>query len=243
MNVNEEHITQAMRRYLAEIYRLQHDHTYVPLSTLAEAMDHSLQSTSRMLRRLKETGLVEHFPYKGVRLTPEGEQLAYPVIRRHRLVEVFLVKVMGFDWADVHDLADVMVEGINDVLEERIDEMTGFPQRCPHGEPIPDREGRLPPVNDKPLSELPEGTRGRISRVRTHNPDLLRYFGKLGLYPGTPVTLVRREILGCPVRLVTERQEHVLGATAASVLWVEVESVPGSQEVASSVATGAVRNK
>lgn len=237
--MNDEHVTQAMRRYLAEIYRLQHDYPHVPLSTLAEELDHSLQSTSRMLRRLKKAKLVEHVPYKGVRLTAQGEQLAYPVIRRHRLVEVFLVKVMGFDWADVHDLADVMVEGINNVLEARIDEMCGFPQRCPHGEPIPDRQGRLPYINDRPLSELPEGTRGRISRVRTHNPDLLRYFGQLGLYPGTPITLVRREILGCPVRLATNQQEHVLGATAASALWIEVEDLPSPQEVVASAGESA----
>lgn len=216
-------ITPAMYRYAAEIYRLQHDHQYVPLTTLAEELDNSLQSTTRMLRKLKQAGLVEHVPYKGVRLTPRGEKLAFPLIRRHRLVEVFLVQVMGFDWSEVHELADVMVAGINDVIEDRIDALTGHPKRCPHGEPIPDKAGRLPEVHDLPLSQVPEGTRGRISRVRTHDPDLLRYFGELGLYPGTPITLVRREVLGCPVRLMVDRNEVVLGARAAAALWVEPE--------------------
>ncbi len=221
MGREDVEITPAMERYAAEIYRLQHDHAYVSLSELADELGHSLQSTSRMLRRLKQAGLVEHVPYRGVRLTPAGERLAYPVIRRHRLVEVFLVRVMGFDWAESHDLADVMAQGINEVLEDRIDEMTGHPQRCPHGEPIPDKQGRLPVVRDVPLAHFPPGASGRISRVRTHDPDLLRYLGNLGLYPGTPVTLLRREVLGCPVRLRVGRHEHILGARVAGILWVE----------------------
>lgn len=221
--VDKTKITPAMYRYAAEIYRLQHDYEYVPLSTLADELAYSLQSTARMLRRLKAAGLVEHVPYKGVRLTPSGEKLAYPLIRRHRLTEVFLVRVMGFDWSEVHDLADVLVAGINDVLEDRMDELTGHPQRCPHGEPIPDKIGRLPKVRDVPLSQVPEGTKGRISRVRTHDPDLLRYLGELGLYPGTPIALVRREVLGCPVRLQVNRRDVILGAKASSVLWIEPE--------------------
>lgn len=214
-------ISPAMQHYAAEIYRLQQDQSYVTLSMLAERVDVSLQAASRMIRRLKKAGLVVHKPYHGVRLTPEGERTALPSIRRHRLIEVFLVQIMRFDWAEIHELADVLEPGIDQVLEDRIDELTGRPTRCPHGDPIPTRDGVMPVLHDVSLVTLEPGVMGRISRVRTHDPGKLRYLADLGLVPGVDFQLQAREPFNGPLRIQVSAQEYVLGHELAATLWVE----------------------
>lgn len=211
-----------MQRYAAEIFRLQEDHASVTLSLLAASADTSLQATSRMIRRLKEAGLITHERYRGVRLTGDGERTALPCIRRHRLSEVFLVHVMGFQWEDVHDLADVLEPGINQVLEARMDEITGHPTHCPHGDPIPSRDGTLPALHDVCLADLEPGTTGKISRVRTHNQDMLRYLADLGMVPGVRFRLLARAPFNGPLRIGVGSQEQVLGRDLASTLWVNI---------------------
>lgn len=221
-------VSPAMQRYAAEIYRLQQDHPYVTLSMLGEHMYVSPQAISRMIRRLKQAGLVVHEPYRGVRLTPAGERVALPAIRRHRLLEVFLVDVMRFGWEEVHDLADVLEAGIDQVLEDRIDELTGHPTRCPHGDPIPTRDGVMPPLNDVSLVTLQPGAKGRISRVRTHDPEKLRYLAQLSLVPDTPFELLSRAPFNGPLRIRAGNREHVLGHELAAVLWVEPTRLPAT---------------
>lgn len=210
-----------MRRYAAEIYRLQQDLPKVGLSELSEAVNSSLQATSRMVARLKDLGYLEHELYRGVRLTGEGERIAMPALRRHRLVEVFLVRVMKYGWDEAHDLSDQFELGINDHLEDRLDEITGHPTRCPHGEPIPSKEGVMPEVRDTSLVQLSAGTRCRISRVRTHNPDELRYFAELGLFPQVEFELRHRAPSKGPLRIQYGKREHVLGYDLAAALFVE----------------------
>ena len=133
-------VSPAMRRYAAEIYRLQQDHEQVSLSLLSSYVESSAQAISTMVKRLNKNGYLVHEPYRGVRLTEEGIKIALPSLRRHRLTEVFLVKIMKYDWAAAHELSDVFEHGVNDELEDRMDELAGHPTRCPHGEPIPSRE-------------------------------------------------------------------------------------------------------
>lgn len=194
----------------------------VPPSELEYSLNVSAQAVARMLRRMKAAGLVEHVRYKGVRLTPEGVAAALPCIRRHRLTEVFLVDVMGFGWDEVHDLADRFVQGVDDVLEARMAEMTNHPTRCPHGEPIPTPDGELPVLNDERLLAVEVGRRVRVSRVRTHDRDILRYLGALGVRPGVEIRIEGRAPFDGPVRLRYDgNREAVLGQAVASVLWVE----------------------
>ena len=213
--------TPAMRRYAAEVYRLQQDLPQVGLSELSEAVGASLQATSRMVARMKDRGYLEHELYRGVRLTGEGEHLAMPALRRHRLVEVFLVRIMKYGWDEAHDLSDQFELGINDHLEDRLDDLTGHPTRCPHGEPIPSREGVMPEVHDTSLVNLQPVAHCRISRVRTHNPDELRYFAELGLLPQTEFELRNRIATHGPFRIQFGKREHVLGHNLAAALYVE----------------------
>lgn len=217
-------VSPTMQRYAAEIYRLQEDHAMVPLSELSEHVDTSLQAVSRMIRRLKDKGFLVHEPYQGVRLTEEGERIAMPALRRHRLVEVFLVRVMEYDWADAHEHSDHFALGVNDEIEDRIDALTGRPTRCPHGEPIPDKDGKMPEVRDEPLVQLEPELDLEVSRVRTHNYEKLRYFAELGLVPGRKISLTRKAPFRGPLHLLMDRQEHVIGHELACSLWVEILS-------------------
>lgn len=214
-----------MQRYAADVYRLQQDHPFVSLADLAEHMNVSVQAASRMVRRLKETGLIDHEPYRGVRLTDQGVRYSLPAIRRHRLIEVFLVKVMGYDWAETHDLADTLELGVDQTLEDRIDSLTGHPTRCPHGEPIPSRDGIMPPLSDVSLIELKSGEAGAISRVRTHEPDKLRYLASIGLVPGVAFKLRSCAPFNGPLRLWYDGQDEVLGYDLAASLWVDRRDV------------------
>lgn len=210
----------AMREYLAEIYRLQEDSPTVSTTSLAERLNVSAPAVPRMLRRLANAGYVKHVPYQGVELTELGLSLALDEIRRHRILEVFLVNVMKFTWDEAHDHADELSGGLNDALTERMAQMTGHPTRCPHGEPIPAPDGRLPIIDDIGLINLAVGTKGVISRVRTHDPDRLRYLASLGLMPEVRFEILGRAPFNGPMRLRVEREEVVLGAELTRLLWV-----------------------
>ncbi|MCZ2127685.1 MAG: metal-dependent transcriptional regulator [Anaerolineales bacterium] len=212
----------AMQRYAAELYRLQQDYEQVPLSLLSEQAGASAQAISNMVKRLQKQGYLVHEPYRGARLTEAGEKLAMPALRRHRLTEVFLVQVMKYDWATAHELSDVFEKGVNDEIEERMDELTGRPTRCPHGEPIPSKDGKMPVVADAPLIEVPSGSDCVISRVRTHNLEKLNYIGELGLTPGAPFHLYSCAPFKGPLRLQMKPHDHLIGYELAASLWVEV---------------------
>ncbi len=210
----------AMREYLAEIYRLQEDTPTVSTTSLADRLNVSPPAIPRMLKRLQSAGFVKHVPYQGVELTPRGREEALCEIRRHRILEVFLVNVMGFTWDEAHEHADGLGAGLNDRLTDRMAEMTGFPQRCPHGEPIPDRDGRLPDVADVCIVNLGVGHQGLVSRVRTHQPEKLQYLASLGLTPGTTFEILGRAPFNGPMRLRIGREEVVVGYELMKSLWV-----------------------
>ena len=215
-------VSPAMRRYTAEIYRLQQENEQVHLSLLSEHVEASAQAISTMVKRLSQSGYLIHEPYRGVKLTKEGEQIAMPSLRRHRLTEVFLVKVMKYDWASAHTLSDTFEKGINEELEDRMDELAGYPTRCPHGEPIPSKEGIMPEVRDEPLSNVPSGSDCVVSRVRTHDMDKLRYIAEIGLTPATPFHLLSCAPFKGPLRLEMKPHDHIIGYELSQSIWVEV---------------------
>lgn len=215
-------VSPAMQRYAAEIYRLQQDHEQVSLSLLSSHVEASAQAINTMVKRLNKSGFLVHEPYRGVRLTADGEKIAMPSLRRHRLTEVFLVKVMQYDWASAHELSDVFERGVNDELEDRMDELAGHPKRCPHGEPIPSKDGVMPQVKDEPLINVPSGSECIVSRVRTHDSDKLRYIAEIGLVPGKPFHLLSCAPFKGPLKLEMKPHDHIIGYELSQSLWVEV---------------------
>lgn len=221
MDDNDFQPSVAMREYLAEIYRLQEDAPTVSTTSLADRLHVSAPAVPRMLKRLRNAGYVIHKPYQGIELTPRGREEALRELRRHRILEVFLVNVMGFTWDEAHEHADEMGRGLNDAISERMAEMTNHPTRCPHGEPIPDAEGNLPEVKDVCIMNLGVGHVGVISRVRTHEPERLKYFKTLGLVPGAHFEIMGRAPFNGPMRLRVGRDDVVLGIELTKSLWVE----------------------
>jgi len=209
-----------MREYLAEIYRLQEDSPTVSTTSLADRLHVTAPAVPRMLKRLKSAGYVKHVPYQGVELTDLGRLEALQELRRHRILEVFLVQVMGFPWHVTHAHANQLSVGLNDEIVERMAEMTSFPERCPHGEPIPDANGVLPPVEDTCLINLSVGHKGSVSRVRTDESERLAYLASLGLVPGVNFEIVGRAPFNGPMRLRVGREEVVLGVELVKTLWV-----------------------
>jgi DtxR family Mn-dependent transcriptional regulator len=213
----------AMREYLAEIFRLQQDSPTVSTTALANRLNVSAPAIPRMLKRLKSAGYVKHIPYQGVELTERGRTEALQEIRRHRILEVFLVNVMGFSWHAVHEHAEELSKGLTDIISQRMAEMTQFPTRCPHGEPIPDESGQIAVLEDIGIMNLGVGYKGLVSRVRTDDPEKLKYFASLGLVPGASFEIVGRAPFNGPMRLKVNQEEVVLGVNLTEALWVSSE--------------------
>lgn len=216
-------VSPAMQEYLAEAYRLayyQDGNRYISTSALAEALNVSAPAVTRMVQRLKDAGYLEHEPYRGICLTPAGEREALLSIRRHRLVERFLVDVMRFGWHEVHEDADALGAYVSDAVVDRMAQLAGHPRRCPHGEPIPTADGVMPTISDHPLNEAPPGVELVISRVNTHDADKLEYLDSLGLRPGTAFRLVERAPFHGPLQLWVDDDVRVIGYELAGALRV-----------------------
>ncbi|MFN8374156.1 MAG: metal-dependent transcriptional regulator [Anaerolineae bacterium] len=213
----------AMQEYLAEAYRLayyQKDNPYVSTSDLAEVLHVSAPAVTRMVQRMKDAGFLEHEPYRGITLTASGEREALMSIRRHRLVERFLVDVMKFGWHEVHEAADELGANISDKVVSRMEVMSGFPRRCPHGEPIPSADGKMPRVTDFPLPHARQGSDLIVSRVNTHDAEKLQYLDSLGLKPGVRFHLLARAPFNGPLQLKVGDQAHHIGFELAGTLRV-----------------------
>jgi DtxR family Mn-dependent transcriptional regulator len=176
-----------------------------------------------MVKALSDSGLVRYEPYAGVRLTAAGEKLAALVLRRHRLIELFLVEVMGMSWADVHAEAEQLEHAVSDRLIERIDEMLGHPAVDPHGDPIPGPEGQVTVPRYETLLTCPLHRPVRISRVADQDSAFLRFIEQHDLKPGQTVEVEGRDAAADSVQLRagTDRQ-ITIGARAASKLLVHV---------------------
>lgn len=224
ITVTFEEISNAMRDYLAEIHRIGHGKMWVSTTLIAEQLSVSAPATVRMMHRLQNRGLVEHLPYKGVQLTLAGEKVALLAIRRHRLAERFLVDVLKMDWSEVHEEAEVFQRGITSAIEDRIDALMDFPTNCPHGDPIPSKSGVMPQVDDRPLTVVPRGVSGTISRIKTRETEKLQYLAKVGMVPGTPFLLVNRGPFNGPLRArLNDRDEYIIGNELAAAIWVHRE--------------------
>jgi DtxR family Mn-dependent transcriptional regulator len=210
-----------MREYLGEIYRLERSLEGVTNLALAERLEVTASAVARMLRRLDQAGMLTHVPYQGVKLSEQGEREALRSIRRHRLLEVFLVKVMGFGWDQVHEESHGLQLTISDAFEDRMDELAGHPSHCPHGDPIPTKDGRMAPTHDQPIVEAPIGAQVVLRRVKTDDGDKLRYLAELGLVPGVKLKVVNHAPFNGPLRIKANGQEHVLGTELAKTLRVE----------------------
>ena len=219
--------SSTVENYLKEVYlgvsRLPPDVLLLPMGQLAAALRVAPGTATTMVKALAESGLVEYEPYNGVRLTEAGTRLATTVLRRHRLVELFLVQVMGMRWDEVHDDAEHLEHVVSERLIDRIDEMLGHPETDPHGDPIPGKEGTIRERHFETLLTCPVGTQVVVARVTDQDPVFLRFVERHGLKPGQLVEVEAREEGADAVRLRGQDGVPVtIGARAASKLLVDV---------------------
>ena len=219
-------LSTTMREYLAEIYRLgDREGTpdgFVSTSALADLLDVSAPAVNRMVIKLRDHGLLFHEPYQGIRLTDSGRREALKQLRRHRIVEAFLTKVMGFGWHQVHEEADRMSPTLEEIVVERMAEMAGYPTQCPHGEPIPTPEGEIPELHDMLIPDAPQGVLLEITRVRTREADRLEYMAALELVPGAKFQVVHAAPFNGPIQLRLEDKEfRIIGHNLAEMIRVQ----------------------
>ncbi|MDB5298728.1 MAG: iron (metal) dependent repressor, DtxR family, partial [Phycisphaerales bacterium] len=211
--------------YLKRIYLEQQrsPDTLVPMGRLAEAVGVVPGTATTMVKALADSGLVSYEPRGGARLTRGGEQLALHVLRRHRLVELFLVKVLGLDWSEVHAEAEELEHAISDKVLERIDALLDRPSVDPHGDPIPPAKGRPAPASRRSLADCERGESIRIARVSDQSPGFLQFIDRCGLTPGIVATVDANDPQADSVRVRPRGKETVtLGAAAAAKVLVEV---------------------
>jgi DtxR family transcriptional regulator, Mn-dependent transcriptional regulator len=227
--------TDGMLDYLAAIFKLTQANDRVTTSALADMMCVSPPAASSMLKRLQDSGFVERSAPDGITLTEQGRLAALQLVRRHRLLEVFLVKVMGFTWDQVDVEAHRLEHSVSAAFEDRMDRLADYPTRCPHGDLIPSKDGVVPHEDLRPVTALQPGQQGVLQRVGSKEPSVLRYLTHLKLMPGRQVRLVELAPFNGPVTLEllnltngdsqatpNSNPTQILGSELADNLFVEL---------------------
>ena len=191
--------TRSQEDYLKALYLLHGDNRPVPTRELAQRLGISSPSVSEMVARLSSQGLVVHDRYRGQQLTREGRKVALELVRHHRLLEMFLVQVLGYSWDEVHDEAERLEHVISERMEQRIFELLGRPELDPHGHSIPTLRGKVRPLSDRPLSDCRAGDRVIVQGVSDDDPGRLRELERRGLLPGLRIQVVEESKFDGPI--------------------------------------------
>jgi DtxR family transcriptional regulator, Mn-dependent transcriptional regulator len=218
-------LTPVAQDYLKVIWTAQEwSREKVSTKMLAEKIGVSASTASESIRKLAEQGLVDHAKYGAVTLTESGRRAALAMVRRHRLLETFLVNELGYGWDEVHDEAEVLEHAVSDRLVARIDAKLGFPRRDPHGDPIPASDGQVPTPPARQLWACDDGDTGTVARISDADPEMLRYFASVGIQLDARLrVLTRREFAGMiSVALESDGTQSTveLGSPAARAIWV-----------------------
>jgi len=207
--------TPVVEDYLKAIWMLQQTESPVGTSRIAERLGLTAAAVTAMIKRLDEQGLLRHEPYYGVRLTAAGELAALRIIRRHRVLELFLAETLGYEWDRVHDEAERLEHAASDELIERLARLLGEPERDPHGNAIPTAQGEVDTSRYPALGDLEPGVPRRVLEVEVEEAEQLRYLGSLDLYPGAQVEVVQKSPFEGPVSLQVNGSPRVISHSLA----------------------------
>lgn len=214
-------LTRSVEDYLKSVFHLTSQGGFATTSAIAEMLEIAPPSVSGMMKRLSETGLIEHVPYRGVQLTPQGRRAALQMIRRHRILESYLTSKLGYDWGDVHVEAERLEHAVSEKLIARMAEALGSPRYDPHGAPIPTAAGEIEEAELIALSDVRVGATVVLRQVGDEEPERLRYLAEQGLMPGTQLAVVERQPFNGPTTVRLGMETRVVGRELASVLWCE----------------------
>ena len=215
--------TRSQEDYLKALYLLRGDQRPVPTRDLAQRLGISSPSVSEMVARLTAQGLVEHDRYRGQQLTKEGRKVALELVRHHRLLEMFLVEVLGYAWDEVHEEAERLEHVISERMEARIFELLGRPELDPHGQAIPSLAGKVRPLSDRALSDCRAGEKVRVQRVFDEDPALLRELEHRGLVPGTRIEVLLASEFESPIECRIKGRRVSIPLGLARAIYVEAD--------------------
>lgn len=216
-----------VENYVKAIFKIcrQNGNRLATTGRLAIALDVSPGTVTSMLKALSESGLATYTPYEGVQLTETGQELALEILRRHRLIECFLAKVLGMSWDEVHEDAEQLEHSVSKRLIERIDEFLGHPDYDPHGDPIPKQDGRLPERSLRALADCPQGSTFDLAQVTDQAPDFLRYLSNSGFVLGCRGTVTANQPEAGIITVRLADRESSLGTEAAQKMLVTEASL------------------
>src|SRR5437773_7418708 len=212
-------LSRSVEDYLKATYHRSSQGGFAATSDIAALLEVAPPSVSGMVKRLSETGLIEHVPYRGVQLTAQGRRAALRMIRRHRVLEVYLSQQLGYDWDGVHTEAERLEHAVSDELIERMAKALGDPQYDPHGAPIPTAAGEIEETDLTSLADARVGAVHELRQVGTEDPARLRYLAEQGLVPGVVLTITGRQPFNGPTTVALEAGTRVVGRELAQLLW------------------------
>lgn len=214
-------LTRSVEDYLKSVFHLTSQGGFATTSDIAEMLEVAPPSVSGMMKRLSETGLIEHVPYRGVQLTPQGRRAALQMIRRHRILESYLTSKLGYDWGDVHVEAERLEHAVSEKLIGRMAEALGEPRYDPHGAPIPTEAGEIEEAELITLADVRVGATVVLRQVGDEQPDRLHYLAEQGLMPGTRLAVVERQPFNGPTTVRLGTETRIVGQELAGLLWCE----------------------
>jgi DtxR family Mn-dependent transcriptional regulator len=216
-------LSASIEDYIKAIYALEAEEQKGATKRIAQRLGVKMASVTGMIKHLAAEGYVRHLPYRGVQMTEKGRRIALRMIRRHRIIELFLSRTLGLGWDEVDADAEVLEHAVSDRLVERIYEFLGRPEFDPHGHPIPANDGTIAPRRGQPLDRLREGDRGRIVEVADQDAEFLRYLTKLRLKIGTELRVRDCAPFGGPITVQIGSRSIALGRESCSRIRVAVD--------------------
>ncbi len=197
--------------YLKTIFKLSEQTSgNVSTNAIAEALQTKASSVTDMIKKLGEKNLLDHTRYQGVSLTEKGREKALGIVRRHRLWEVFLVKNLEIGWEEVHDIAEQLEHTNSEKLYEQLDKFLNFPRYDPHGDPIPDKEGKMQAASEISISDLTAGEEVTVQGIVDHHPDFLQFLDQINLIPGAKLKVIKKLEFDGSVNIETNKGNEVM---------------------------------
>lgn len=221
-NRRETTESTAVQNFLKAVYALQQESKErISTNALAEVLNVKAPSITDMAQRMVDAGLVDYERYKGVLLTESGEHIALKVIRRHRLIELYLVQELGYALHEVHDEAENLEHAVSDRFIEALAQKLGDPSVDPHGDPIPTADGIVPQRQLLPLSQLAQRVTASVSRLTADSPDMLQHMLDRGFKLDAHVEVIAHDPFDGPITALVDGQQRVIGHSVAACIWVE----------------------
>jgi DtxR family Mn-dependent transcriptional regulator len=207
--------------YLELIYRLEEKEGVAKTGIIAKELRVTLGTVTNTIANLEKKGFLIHRPYAGIKLTEKGRMIALEILRRHRLLERLLMDILKIPWSAIHDIACKLEHIINGDVTEAIEKSLKYPKTCPHGNPVPDKNGKILKDTYEPLMNLPVKSKGKVMKIVNEKEDLLKYLAAIGLLPGVEIEVEEKVPFGGPILVKVSGEKHALKSEISSLIYVK----------------------